>query len=82
MALFEGPEAVEDEGFVGGFFGTKVFVKEQAVATEAIHLALDGAVGEAELAADLAQAGAAHQSMEERFEEVVSFQPVVGGEGL
>jgi hypothetical protein len=57
-------------------------VEEQAVAAEALALALDGAVGDADLSADLSVAGAADQAVEEAFEELGVTEPVGGGEGL
>jgi len=80
--VFESPEAVEDEGFSGRRPGAELLVEEQAVTAEAFGLALEGAVGDAELAADLAQARAADEAMEEGFEEPGVSQPVGGREGL
>jgi hypothetical protein len=57
-------------------------MKEQAVAAEALLLSLDGAVGDAELAADLTQTGAADEAMEEGLEKTRVSQPVGGREGL
>ena len=55
---------------------------EQAVSAEALGLALECAVGDAELAADLSQTGATDQAMEQGSEQVRIPQPVAGGEGL
>jgi hypothetical protein len=57
-------------------------MKEQTVSAEPLCLVLDRAVGDAELAADLSQAGAADEAMKEGFEQIRVSQPVVGGEGL
>ena len=57
-------------------------MKEQAVASEVVHLSLDGAVGDAELTADLAKTGAAHQAMKQGFEKLGVSQPIRGREGL
>jgi hypothetical protein len=40
LAVLEGSEAIENEGFVRGGPGTKLFVEEQAVAAEALRLML------------------------------------------
>jgi len=80
--VFEGPEPVEDEGLSGRGPGPEVFVEEQTVAAEAFGLALQGAVGDTEFAADLAQTGAADEAMEEGFEELCVSQPIGGREGL
>jgi hypothetical protein len=82
LAVFEGAEAVEDEGLLGGGPGTQPLVEEQTVAAETLGLALDGAVGDADLSADLSVAGAADQAVEEAFEEPGVTEPVGGGEGL
>jgi hypothetical protein len=52
------------------------------VSAEAFGLALDGAVGDPELAADLTEARAADQAMEEGLEKTSVFQPVGRREGL
>ena len=82
LALLEGTEAVEDQGLVGRLAGPSDLVEEEAVAAEALGEALEGAVGDAHLAGDLAQAGAGDQTQEEGAEEVAAAQPVGGGEGL
>ena len=82
LAVLEGPEAVEHERLIGCPFGADLFMKEQAVAAEALHLSLNGAVGDAELAADLTQTGAADEAMEEGFEKTRMSQPIAGREGL
>lgn len=56
--MLEGSEAIENEGFVRGRPGTKLFVEEQTVTAQAFGLVLQGAVCDAELTADLAQTGA------------------------
>jgi hypothetical protein len=57
-------------------------VEEKAVASEAIGLALDRAVGDAELARDLAQPGAAQETVEDGPGKVAALEPVGRGEGL
>jgi hypothetical protein len=56
--------------------------EEQAVPSQAFGLALDAAVGEAELAGELAQGRAADEAMEERRQQARALEPVGGGEGL
>jgi hypothetical protein len=80
--VFEAPKAVEDQGLAGRSAGPKLFVEEQAVAPQAFGLALQGAVHDAEFAADLAKTGAPNQAMEQGFEQLGVSQPVAGGEGL
>jgi len=82
LAVFEGTKAVENQGLTWGLFGAKLFVEEQAVASEPVHLTLHGAVGNPELTADLAKAGSADQAMEEGFEKLGVSQPIRGREGL
>ena len=53
LTVFEAPEAVEDERFAGCTTRPKLFMEEQAVAPKAFGLALQGAVHNAEFAADL-----------------------------
>jgi hypothetical protein len=57
-------------------------VEQEAVAAEAVGKALDGGVGDAELAGDLAVAGAGDFGAEDGIEEVGAAEPVGGGEGL
>ncbi|MEZ4279673.1 MAG: hypothetical protein R3F21_08700 [Myxococcota bacterium] len=52
------------------------------MAAEAVDEALDGGVDDAELAGDLAVAGAGHLGAEDGLEQVGSAEPVGGGEGL
>lgn len=78
LAVLEGPEAVENEGLGGRFAGSQPLVEEQAVSAEALGLVLDGAVVDTELAADLAQARSADQTMKEPLEEVGVPEPVGG----
>jgi hypothetical protein len=82
LAVFEGAEAVEDEWFRGGLLRSLLLMEEQAVSTEPLGLALEGAVGDTEFAADLAQAGPADEAMKEGDQKVGASQPVAGGEGL
>jgi hypothetical protein len=82
LAVLEGPEPVEDQGFAGRGAGPKLFVEERAVTAEAFGLALQCAVRDTELAADLAQAGPADETMKEGFQEVGVPQPIGGREGL
>jgi hypothetical protein len=62
--------------------GAPHLVEEQTVTTEALGLALDRARGDAELAADLAQTGAADESVEQALEQSGVPQPVGDGERL
>ena len=80
--MLKGSEAVEHQGFVGNSFGTKLFVEEQAVATEAFGLELQGSVRDTQLSADLSEAGASDEAMEKGFQEIGVTEPVGGGEGL
>jgi hypothetical protein len=82
LAVLEGPEAIEDQRFLGRATGSHLLLKEKTMPPQAFGLALHGAVGDAELATDLAQAGAADQAMEEGLEEPCVFQPVARREGL
>jgi hypothetical protein len=82
LAVLEGPEAVENQGFARGRFGAKLFMEEQAVATEAFCLVLKRAVRDTELTADLAKTGSPDEAVEEGFQQVGVSQPVAGGEGL
>ncbi len=82
MAGLEGAEAVEDERLAGGGAGAEPLVEQQAVAPEALDLALDGGVGEAELAGDLAVGGAGEGAEEQGPEQLRALEPVAGGEGL
>jgi hypothetical protein len=65
LAVLEGAQAVENEALAGGAPRAQRLVEEKAVASEAIGLALDRAVGDAELARDLAQPGAAQEAVED-----------------
>jgi hypothetical protein len=40
LAVLEGSEAIEHQGFVRGGLGTELFVEEQAVAAQALRLML------------------------------------------
>ncbi len=82
LTVFEGSESVEHQGLVGGCLGAKLFMEEQAVAAEALRLMLKRAVGDAELAADLAKTRSPDEPVEERLEKLGVSQPVGGGEGL
>ena len=82
LTVLEGPEAVQDQRLLGRATRSPLLVKEKTMPPEAFGLALDGAVGDTELAADLAQAGAADQAMEEGLEEPRVSQPVARREGL
>jgi len=82
LAVFEGTEAVENEGLEGSPLGAKLFMEEKAVAAEAFRLVLKRAVGDAEFAADLAETGAADEAVEQGGEEFGVAEPVGGGEGL
>jgi hypothetical protein len=80
--VLEGSKAVKYQGFLRSLLGTKLFVEEQAVAAEAFGLELQGSVRDTELTADLSEAGATDEAMEEGFQEVGVSQPIGGGEGL
>jgi len=82
LTVLEGSKAIENEGFVGSLFRAKLFVEEQAVATQAFGLELQGAVRDAELTADLTQTGSTDEAMEKGFQEVGVAEPIGGGEGL
>ena len=80
--MLEGSEAIEDKGFRWCGPRPKLFMEEQTVAAEALRLMLKRAVGDAELAADLAKTRSPDQPVEERLEKLGVSQPVGGGEGL
>jgi hypothetical protein len=80
--VLEGSKTIEHERLVGFAFWPPLLMKEQAVTAEALHLSLNGAARHAELAADLAQTGAANEAMEEGFEKTRVSQPVGEREGL
>jgi hypothetical protein len=80
--VLEGSEAIEYQRFVGGRLGTKLFVEEQAVAAQAFRLELEGSVCDTQLSADLSEAGATDEAMEEGFQEIGVSEPIGGGEGL
>lgn len=82
LAVLEGPKTVEDEWFGWSRLGTKLFMEEQAVAAQTLRLVLQCAVCDAELPTDLAQAGAADETMEKRFQEIGVTEPIGGGESL
>jgi hypothetical protein len=82
LAVLEGANAVENEGFGRGAARPKRLEDEETVAPEALALALQAAVGEAYLAGDLAPGRAADEAMEERPEETGVLEPVSGGERL
>ena len=52
------------------------------MAAEAFGLILQRAVGDTEFAADLTQAGAAYEAVEQWGQEIRVAEPVGGGEGL
>ncbi len=80
--MLEGPQAVEHEGLGRAARRPDRFEEQQAVAPEALGLALHRAVGDGELAGDLAQGRAADEAMEEGRQSVGDLEPVGGGEGL
>jgi len=82
LAVLEGTKPVENQGLAWGVFWSELFVEEQAVAPETVHLTLYGAVRDAEFTADLAEAGTAHQAMKEGFEKLGVSQPIRGRKGL
>jgi hypothetical protein len=82
LAVFEALEAIEDERFAGLAAGPMALVEEQAVAAEALELALDRRGRDGELAGDLAVGGAADQAVEARHEQLGALLPVGGVEGL
>ena len=53
LAVLKSSEAIENQGFVGDRFGTKLFVEEQAVAAQTFGLELQSSVRDTQLAADL-----------------------------
>ncbi|MBK7951087.1 MAG: hypothetical protein IPK00_20575 [Deltaproteobacteria bacterium] len=82
LAVFEGPEPVEDEGLSGRGPGAEAFVEEETVAAEAVGEGADGRVGDPVFAGDLAQGGAGDETMEDELEEPGALQPVGRREGL
>jgi hypothetical protein len=82
LAVLEGLEAVEDEGFYGGPGGPVELVVEQAVAAQAQDVAGDGGGGDVEVAGDLSEGRAAEGAVEEGEEEVGALEPVGGVKGL
>jgi hypothetical protein len=73
LAVFEGAEAVQDQGFFGGGAGPFPFVKQETVPTEMLGQSLNGAVGDTGLAGDLSKARAGDESVEEGFKEIGAF---------
>jgi hypothetical protein len=82
LAVFEGPEPVEDEGLGGRGFRAEAFVEEEAVATQAVREGPDGRVGDLMFPGDLAQCGAGDETMKDELEESGALQPVGRREGL
>jgi len=80
--VLEGSEAVEHQGFIGSLFRAKLLVEEQTVSAQAFGLELQGSVCDAELTADLSEAGATDEAMEKGFQEIGVTEPIGGGEGL
>ena len=82
LGLLEGDEAVDDE--LVDRFGRlhELGVEEQAVAAEAAELAVDGRGGDVQIPGDLAVGHAAGGLGQQLREDVGSFEPVGGGEGL
>jgi hypothetical protein len=82
LTVFEGSKAVEHQGFLGSLFGAKLFVEEQTVAAQAFGLELQGSVRDTQLSADLSEAGASDEAMEEDLQQIGVTEPIGGGEGL
>jgi len=81
LAGFEGAEAIEDQGLGRRPARPEVLVEQQAVASQALDLALDGAVADPELAGDLAVPRTGERP-EEESPQSGPLQPVGGREGL
>jgi len=82
LAVFEGLEAVQDEGSLGSGEAGEVGVQEEAVSAEAGEEAIDGAGRDTQVAGDLSVGHAADGPHEEPGGQVRSFEPVGGAEGL
>jgi hypothetical protein len=76
VAGFERAEAIQHQGLAGRAPRPELFVDEQAVAAQALDLALDREGLDAELTGDLAEAGAAQDAPEERPQEIWTLEPV------
>ena len=81
MAGLEGAEAVEHDGFFGRS-RPQGLVEQQAVAAEALDVALKRRVPDPGGASDLAQPRAVDDAPEDGFQELWRLQPIVDGEGL
>ena len=57
-------------------------MEEQAVTTQALGLKLKRAVSDTEFSADLTEAGASDEAMEEHFQQIGITEPVGGRKGL
>ena len=82
LAVFEGDEAVEGDVLEDGPVLHHLGVEEQAVSSEAVDMAVDGRRGDAQIAGDLAVAGAAIDLGGQLLDDVGAFGPVGDAEGL
>ncbi len=82
LPALEAAKAIEDQRLARRPARAQRLVQQQAVAPEALRLALEGGVRDAELPRDLAQPRAAEQAGEERAQQLRALEPVGGGEGL
>ena len=82
LAVLEGTEAVQDEGLFGGLLRAHLLMKEKAVTTETVGQSPNRGMGDPGFPGNLAESGAGDEAVEHGFKEIVSAEPVVGGEGL
>jgi hypothetical protein len=82
LAVFEALKAVERDGFLDRALRAKAAVEQERMAPEPRSLAENRLGGNPELACDLPRAGTGDEAHEDRRQEIGTFQPVVGPEGL
>ncbi len=82
LPVLEAAEAIQGQRLARCPARAERLVQQQAVAPQALRLALEGGVRDAEFARDLAQPRAAEQAEEERAQQVGTLEPVGGREGL
>jgi hypothetical protein len=77
----EGAEAVEDDGFRGGW-RSQGFVEQQTVTPQSLDIPLDRRVPDIRGTGELTQSGAVDDAPEDDLQELRGSEPVVDGEGL
>jgi len=82
LAVFEGFEAVENEGSAGKDLGTHVSMEEETVPPEPANRPIDGRRRDLQVAGDLPIGHAAHRSHEKPCWQIGPLEPVRRREGL